>query len=158
MLRIGFLLLCLMGSSLAGFGQKATVKRTPKTATSPLTYKGRVITVTTGGGFTGRSTSYSLQDDGRLYGKRSTDAAYALLGKQSAPNTRRVFWSLEDRCKIKTTQFDNPGNTYKAVSWRKGTETYTVTWGSPKDSVPDSYEKFYSAFMATIPANMRLKK
>lgn len=167
MFRFYFLLLFV--SSLTVNAQTKTVTKTkkivkttktttvPTVATSPKTYTGRVIAVTSGGGFTGRSTSYYLQDDGRLYGKRSTDATYALLAKQTADNTKQVFWSLEDRCLIKTTKFDNPGNTYKAVAWRKGKEQYSVTWGSPKDSVPANYEKFYSSFMATIPASLRLK-
>jgi len=135
-----------------------TVKTTvSKASTSPKTYTGRVIAITSGGGFTGRSSSYYLQDDGRLYGKRSTEVTYALLAKQTLDNTKRVFWSLEDRCQIKKTTFDFPGNTYKAVGWRKGKEQYSVTWGSPTDSVPANYEKFYSSFMATIPASMRLK-
>jgi hypothetical protein len=156
-----YLLLLLTVSSLAAFAQTKPTS-TGKTASaraaaSPKTYTGRVITVTNGGGFTGRSVSYYLQDDGRLYGKRSSDATYAALGKQTKANTKRVFWSLEDRCKIKTTQFDNPGNTYKSVTWQKGKERYNVTWGSPKDSIPANYEQFYKSFMAMIPASLRLK-
>lgn len=161
--RCLWLLLCVV--SLTAIAQtkpakkKRTVKKTAiaKASVSPKDYTGRVITVTSGGGVTGRSTSYFLQDDGRLYGKRSTDGSYTLLAKQTAPSTNRVFWSLEDRCLIKTTQFDNPGNLYKAVSWRKGTEQYKVVWGSPKDSIPANYEKFYSTFMAMIPASLKLK-
>ncbi len=165
MFRLYFVLLLCVGNSLTMVAQTKTTKKVkakPKTtvsaaSTSPKTYVGRIIAVTSGGGFTGRSTSYYLQDDGRLYGKRSSDVTYSLLAKQTADNTKRVFWSLEDRCLIKTTKFDNPGNTYKAVGWRKGKEQYSVTWGSPKDSVPANYEQFYSSFMATIPASMRLK-
>lgn len=156
------LLLCAWG--LTGVAQTKAVKKTKavkttvsKTSTSPKTYAGRVIAVTSGGGFTGRSTSYYWQDDGRLYGKRSNEATYVLLARQTPDNTKRVFWSLEDQCQIKTTKFDFPGNTYKAVAWRKGKEQYSVTWGSPKDSIPANYEKFYSSFMATIPAARRLK-
>ncbi|MCY7357589.1 MAG: FAD-binding oxidoreductase [Rudanella sp.] len=165
-----YVLLILCVCTLTGMAQTKTVKKTKtvktvkttkttvsKASTSPKTYTGRVIAVTSGGGFTGRSSSYYLQDDGRLYGKRSTEATYALLAKQTPDNTKRVFWSLEDRCQIKTTKFDFPGNTYKAVGWRKGKEQYSVTWGSPTDSVPANYEKFYSSFMTTIPASMRLK-
>lgn len=155
-----YLLLLVCLTTLVG---QAQTKKTPvkkpvaKASASPKTYAGRVITVTSGGGFTGRATSYYLQDDGRLYGKRSKEASYKLLGKQTSTNTKRVFWSLEDRCLIKKTKFDNPGNTYKAVSWQKGNEFYKVTWGNPTDSVPATYETFYTSFMAMIPARMRMK-
>ncbi len=162
-----FVLLILCVCSLTGAAQTKVVKKiktvkttkttVSKASTSPKTYTGRIIAVTSGGGFTGRSTSYYLQDDGRLYGKRSNEATYALLAKQTPDNTKRVFGSLEEQCQIKKTTFDFPGNTYKAVGWRKGKENYSVTWGSPRDSVPANYEKFYSSFMATIPAIMRLK-
>ena len=162
-----YVLLLLCAWSLSCAAQTKVVKKTKtvktttttvsKASTSPKAYTGRIIAVTSGGGFTGRSTSYYLQDDGRLYGKRSNEATYALLAKQTPDNTKRVFGSLEDRCLIKKTKFDFPGNTYKAVGWRKGKEQYSVTWGSPTDTVPANYETFYGSFMATIPATMRLK-
>jgi len=132
-----------------------TVRKTSATKT-PATYSGRQIIVGTGGGFTGESTTYYLLENGRLFGKRGQDSGFRFIGQQTAANTKRVFTALENACKIKSTRFDNPGNTYTFVGWKKGRQTYKVTWGAPDTTVPGAYPRFYTSFMAMIPASSRL--
>lgn len=147
------------------FGQAQAIKSTgdvlkarQKTtkALTPATYKGRQVAVGSGGGFAGFSTTYYLLDNGQLFGRRSQDTAFTLIGKQTSTNTKRVFATVEDKCKVKTTRFDNPGNVYKFVQWRKGKQDYKVAWGAPGTTVPVNYPKFYESFMAMIPASARL--
>lgn len=125
-------------------------------AITPATYTGRQIMVGNGGGVTGLSTTYYLLDNGQLFGRRSRDTAFTPLGRQTAVNTKRTFTVAEDKCRILTTQFDNPGNRYKFVGWRKGKRTHKITWGEPGTTPPASYPKFYDSFMATIPKSTRL--
>lgn len=132
------------------------VRKTARPVT-PATYAGRQVMVGSGGGVTGYSTTYYLLENGQLFGKRGRDSTFTALGKQTAANTKRVFTAVENTCKIKTTKFDNPGNTYKFVRWRKGKQAHIVTWGEPGTTVPPSYPKFYTSFMAMIPASSRLK-
>lgn len=124
---------------------------------SPDTYKGRQVMVGSGGGFTGASVTYYLLDSGRLYGRRSRDTTYVFIGRQTAANTKRVFSVIEKKCRIKTTRFDDPGNVYKFVGWRKGRQQFKVTWGGAGKNPPAVYPKFYDSFMAMIPASARLK-
>lgn len=132
------------------------VQKTAK-AVTPATYAGRQILVGSGGGVTGFSTTYYLLDTGQLFAKRSRDTSFTRIGKQTAANTKRAFATVEKTCKIKTTTFDNPGNTYRFVRWRKGKQEYSVTWGEPGTTVPASYPRFYTSFMAMVPASLRLK-
>ncbi len=124
--------------------------QTTKKAATPATYKGRQIIVGSGGGFTGRSISYYLLDDGKLFTKGSTDTGFTLLGVQTRANTSRVFSALETTCQIKTTAFNHPGNVYKFVRWKKGKQEFSVVWGDAQQKPPANYPKFYDSFMAML--------
>ncbi|CCH01035.1 hypothetical protein FAES_3026 [Fibrella aestuarina BUZ 2] len=117
----------------------------------PDTYKGRVIVVGSGGGVVGQETTYSLLDDGRLFSKKTGDKTYTYIGKQTAANTKKVFWSVEDRCAIKKTTYQKPGNLYRFVGWRKGREAYKVTWAPGDKAVPANYEQVYKGFTGMLP-------
>ena len=139
-------------------GDKMPEMRKTATAITPVTYKGRQVVVSSGGGITGASTTYYLFENGKLFGKRSADKTFAFIGQQTAVNTKGVFATVEVNCKIKTTKFDTPGNLYKSVQWRKGKLSYKVTWDAVgKTTVPPNYPRFYDSFMAMIPASLRLK-
>ncbi len=117
----------------------------------PDIYKGRVLTVGSGGGVVGTETAYYLLDDGRLFSKTAKATTYTFMGNQTAENTKRVFWSVEDRCQIKKTAFSKPGNLYRFVQWRKGAENHKVTWSPGDKTLPESYEKVYKGFMGMLP-------
>jgi hypothetical protein len=110
-----------------------------------------VLTVGSGGGFTGKETAYLLLDDGRLYRRTSTQPTYALIGRQTAATTKRVFTSVEDRCAIRRTAYDKPGNMYRFVRWKKGAEQYKVAWAPNDGNVPAGYNQVYSSFMGMLP-------
>ena len=172
MLRLVLILLCLLlmpclpaahaQPPRASSGNRAVVakKTTPALvdrSDRPDSYAGRQLMVGSGGGFTGFSTTYYLLDDGRLFSRRSQDTTYRFLGKQTVANTKRAFAAVEITGRIKKVRFDNPGNTYKFVRWKKGKQQYNVTWGAPGITVPATYRKFYDSFMNMISASARLK-
>jgi hypothetical protein len=117
----------------------------------PDRYKGRIVTVGSGGGVAGRETTYTLLDDGRLFSRRTPDKAYTFVGTQTTANTKRVFWSVEDRCAIKKTKYSKPGNLYRFVGWRKGNETYRVTWAPGDKAISENFEKVYNGFIGMLP-------
>ncbi|MEZ0607117.1 FAD-binding oxidoreductase [Fibrella sp. WM1] len=117
----------------------------------PDTYKGRVILVGSGGGVVGKETTYSLLDDGRLFSKKTGEKTHTYIGKQTAANTKKVFWSVEDRCAIKKTKYQKPGNLYRFVGWRKGREAYKVSWAPGDKTVPANYEQVYKGFIGMLP-------
>ncbi|GAB3335054.1 hypothetical protein GCM10027299_43750 [Larkinella ripae] len=118
----------------------------------PFSYKNRQLIVGEGGGFTGESRAYYLLENGYLYAKSDTDSLYTRLGRKSAATTRRLFNELETGCRIKTTRFDQPGNRYQFVTWKKNRQEHTVTWGNERQPPPARFTKFYKQFMAQIPA------
>ncbi len=121
----------------------------------PDSYTGRQLLVGSGGGFTGASTTYCLLDNGQLFSRQSRDTTYRFLGHQTRANTRRAFATVETKCRIKKTRFDKPGNIYKFVRWKRGKQQYGVTWGAVGARVPATYPRFYTSFMALIPATAR---
>ncbi|GAB4008692.1 hypothetical protein GCM10028808_15430 [Spirosoma migulaei] len=149
----------LVAQGIRAAGDKMPNVRKTATTSTPVTYKLRQIVVGSGGGFTSASATYYLLENGKLYGRRNRDTVYTFIGQQTAANTKRVFTSVEVNCKIKTTKFDNPGNIYKFVQWRKGKLNYKVAWGAVNKTktVPANYPKVYDSFMAMIPASLRLK-
>lgn len=134
----------------------ATVRKTVPVST-PATYQGRQIMVGNGGGFTGFTTTYYLLQNGKLFGRRSRDTTFTFIRQRSTATTKRMFSRVENTCKIKKTKFNNPGNRYKFVRWRKGKLEYAVTWGDVGKTVPASYSTFYDSFMSMIPTASRLK-
>ncbi|WP_080054111.1 FAD-binding oxidoreductase [Spirosoma aerolatum] len=149
-------------SDTYGQGIRAAADQMPQvrktaSASTPTNYKGRQIIVGSGGGVTGASSAYYLLENGKLYGRRTRDTTFTFIGQQTAANTKRVFTIAEVNCKIKATKFDQPGNLYKFVQWRKGKVSHKVTWGAVDKKVPENYPKFYDSFMAMIPASLRLK-
>jgi len=124
---------------------------------TPASYTGRQLMVGSGGGFTGFSTTYYLLDNGQLFGRHSRDTTYRFISKQTTANTKRAFATVETTCRIKKVRFDKPGNTYKFVRWKRGKQQYNVTWGATGTTVPAAFPKFYTSFMAMIPAAARLK-
>lgn len=136
---------------------KKTYSAVPRSSDRPATYSGRQLMVGSGGGFTGFSTTYCLLDNGQLFGRQGLDTAYRYLGKQTPANTKWAFATVETTGRIKRVQFDNPGNTYKFVRWKKGRQQYGITWGAPGTTVPTAYPKFYTSFMKKFLAASRLK-
>lgn len=120
-------------------------------STYPATYKNRQIIVGKGGGFTGASKAYYLLENGYFYSKSDTDSLFTRLGKKSAATTRRLFKELETGCRIKTARFDQPGNQYQFVSWKKNRQEYIVTWGDSQQPPPARFLAFYKSFMALVP-------
>ncbi|WP_240625412.1 FAD-binding oxidoreductase [Spirosoma pollinicola] len=154
-LSLPFLL--INGQGIRATGDKMPVVSQTATTGTPTTYTGRQVMVGSGGGFTGFSTTYCLLDNGKLFGRRSRDTTFTFIGRQTTANTKRVFSIAEETCKIKTARFDNPGNTYTFIRWKKGRKENKVSWGAAGVTVPASYKKFYNSFMAMIPVVSRMK-
>ncbi|MFD1143418.1 FAD-binding oxidoreductase [Larkinella insperata] len=146
------LLLSFFLLGIAGVAEAQTVASGSR---YPLSYRKRQIMVGKGGGFTGASTVYYLLENGYLYRKTEADSLFTRLGKQPATTTRRLFNELEANCRIKTVQFDQPGNTYRFVGWKKGQQEYRVTWGATGQTVPPAFSKFYNSFMKLVPVSKR---
>ncbi|MBO0948980.1 FAD-binding oxidoreductase [Fibrella forsythiae] len=133
----------------------ATTQKKTTSREIPDTYKGRILTVGSGGGVVGKEKAYLLLDDGRLFSRQSGQKTYTFVGQQTADNTKKVFWSVEDRCAIRKTAYNKPGNIYRFVNWKKGAVQHKVAWAPGDKQLPPNYEQVYSGFMGMIPAAYR---
>jgi hypothetical protein len=130
--------------------------KTPLRTNDPTGYRGRQVVVGRGGGIAGGWTAWYLLDNGDLFTRQSRDSTFRKLGRQTPANTKRVFATLDNTCRIKTTRFNEPGNTYQFVELterygRRRAATHRVTWGAIGQPPPASYPRFYQSFMAMIP-------
>lgn len=117
----------------------------------PDRYQGRQIAVGSGGGFTGMTTTYYLLDNGKLFSKSNRDATYKGLGGLRATRRKQLFSGILDTCQIRTTDYSQPGNVSRFVTFQHGDETHRVTWAVGDTAVPASYPKFYQSFMGVLP-------
>ncbi|WP_026260523.1 hypothetical protein [Spirosoma luteum] len=125
-------------------------------AATPAHYTGNQLMLGSGGGVTGFATTYYLLANGKLFSRSSRDTVFTFIGRQTRANTKRVFEMAEQDCAIKTTNFNHPGNTYKFAQWKKGEESYRVTWGDISETVPASYPRLYTSFMTMLPISETL--
>lgn len=130
----------------------STVQKKVASREIPDSYKGRILTVGSGGGVVGKEKAYLLLDDGRLFSRQAGQKTYTFIGKQTVDNTKKVFWSVEDRCAIQKTNYNKPGNIYRFVSWKKGAVQHKVAWVPGDKALPANYEQVYTGFMGMIPA------
>ncbi|WP_266366668.1 hypothetical protein [Tellurirhabdus rosea] len=119
-------------------------------SSNPDSYRGRQLVVGSGGGITGLTDTYYLFENGNLYARSEGDSAFTRLRKQPAAIVRRLFKMVEDDCRIRSARFDNPGNVYRFVRWKRAKEEHTVTWGDPRQPAPASYTKLYRSFMTMV--------
>ncbi len=129
-----------------------SAKTKPATVVTPADYQRKQITVGRGGGIAGEETTYYLLENGNLFARRGFDSTYTRLRWQTPETTKRMFSAVETTCKIKTTPFDQPGNTYQFVGWQRGKTRHRVTWGAVGKTPPAAYPDFYKSFMKMIPA------
>ena len=106
-----------------------------------------------GGGIAGIETTYYLLENGNLFARSGFDSTYTRLRWQTPTTTKQLFSAVENTCKIKTTIFDQPGNTYQFVGWQKRKTRHRVTWGAVDKTPPAAYPDFYKSFMSMLPAS-----
>ena len=119
----------------------------------PATYQGRRLSVGSGGGFSGAVTTYFLLDNGRLFQQIDPDTTAKFVRQLTRKTTTRLFSTLETRCRIRTTRFSHPGNTYQFIGWQRGASKNTVTWGADGHTPPAGYDAFYQRFLTFIPTS-----
>ena len=128
-----------------------SAKTKPEVVITPTDYQRRQIMVGRGGGISGQETTYYLLENGNLFSRNGFDSTYTRLRWQTPATTKRLFSTVENTCKIKTTSFDQPGNMYQFVGWQKGKTRNRVTWGAADKTPPAAYPNFYKSFMSMLP-------
>ncbi len=95
-----------------------------------------------GGGFTGKETSYALLENGQIFRFRTLDNSTAEEAATKAKTAAGLF-STAETIGLADVALDKPGNMYYFLELRReGTDAHRVTWGDaspPNQEVQDFY-------------------
>ena len=128
-----------------------TMEESKKNLTASLSfverYEGQQLIVGSGGGFSGAWREYRLLENGQLYTKTSRETDFTLAKTIDNQTFESLF---KDARNIKWKAFDEPGNVYYYISWKKGNVETQVKWGYPDAKPTAAVQKLYDVFMAKI--------
>lgn len=116
--------------------------------TSPLNYKGKMIVVGNGGGFTGAVSSYYLLDNGAVYRTGRTDTSFIEVGKMEINEIANVFQNYTS-LKIDAMELNEPGNRYYFIEKQEGDQKHKVQWGY-KELSDKSLATYHAVLMSKI--------
>ena len=110
-------------------------------------YKADFISFGYGGGFAGQETTYKLMGSGTLLSKTAIRGDFSELKTIGSREVKEVFKAVS---KVNWTEvrLNNPGNTYRFLSYENGGQTYKLTWGDGKADVPEQVEFLYNKLSA----------
>lgn len=111
--------------------------------------KAQVITVGSGGGFTGVWQEYSLKPTGEILRHTSKPDTNVLVMTLSKSDTKKIFKEIVS-LDLSKKQLDEPGNMSYFLSFAEGDKfSYRVVWGG-KTPPADSVKQFYKSFMEVV--------
>jgi len=95
---------------------------------TPYEFEGAVLTVGTGGGFTGQVRSFTLLENGQLFTGIHSDQVdgFKLLPRRE---TRQIFNNYK-LLKLDTLNIDKPGNMYHYIVYKQGDQEKKIQWGA----------------------------
>ena len=93
-----------------------------------MNYKGRVLCIGSGGGFTGVSTSYFLLENGDLFRNGLSDTSYIKVGKLPKRITNQQFKGF-DAMGFNNLDMNDPGNRYYYLEMSDKHRKHKIQWG-----------------------------
>jgi hypothetical protein len=91
-------------------------------------YSGAKLVVSSGGGVTGAWREYCVLENGQVYARNHLATDFVAHKKLSKAETELIFKEIEAQ---KWQPLNQPGNVYKSISWKKGTQEIMIKWGYP---------------------------
>lgn len=123
--------------------------------TSPQEFKGKVLNIGSGGGFTGKSIQYSILENGQLY-EVLNDSSYLNLGEMDAVAVQQIFLNYSN-FKFNELKINDPGNRYYFIIDNFGSEKHKLTWGR-NELQSSTLEVFYNNAMGMITKHLKKNK
>ncbi len=100
------------------------------------------ITFGSGGGFTGKVTSYELNTNGQLTEKENPNGLSKKLSKES---TSQLFALAQG---LKTYSFNKPDNLYSFIEIRAKKNTNRIVWGFGSTQVSEQTTQLFNKLVA----------
>ena len=101
-----------------------------------------------GGGFTGKTKTYVLLENGHLYQHFSTDTTYTHLTSVGKETVETLFKNSK---KITSIDYDSPGNMYSFITIIDNAKEHKINFGNATGIVPTEVDAFYRQLIALLP-------
>ncbi len=119
---------------------------------SPVTnfqdYNGNLLTIGSGGGFTGIYNEYSLLKSGEVYKWNSAGKERTYVGKFEKKLAEQFFYNYKT-LNFEQKRINSPGNMNYYIKFDNRTNEYKLLW-SDKSKIDPNVLAFYKTFMQKI--------
>ncbi len=112
----------------------------------PLAHKGRSVILGHGGGFAGDEEEYRLLDNGQLYHRALLNEPFKLTKAKTKKRAEKWITTFDSLSTLHSS-FNNPGNTYKFVVFKKDTIENRVVWSKMNEQPDEKITTFYQQFL-----------
>ena len=102
-----------------------------------------------GGGFTGKVTTFTLLENGQLFEHSSLTQTTAELPATKAKTAKGMF-SAATNLDLANIKIDSPGNMYYFVETKDGEATNRIVWGDDKMPVEQKVKDFYTVLQQLV--------
>jgi hypothetical protein len=134
-----FLILGLTAASLLVFLWSCKSK---KVAVDPLTQVG--VIWGSGGGFTGKTTTFKLLETGEIYKTEGTQGATLMPMKPIKAKVAKAMFSAVRELNLAEVSQNTPGNMYNFVELNIDGKPHRITWGDAENAIPQKVKDFYT--------------
>jgi hypothetical protein len=111
----------------------------------PLLYSGNSVILGHGGGFAGTEEEYRLLENGQLYHRGLLNEPFKLIKSKTKKRSGKWIAEFDSLAQIHTS-FNEPGNTYRFVVFKKDTMENRVVWAPLNRDIDDKITQFYERF------------
>lgn len=103
-----------------------------------------------GGGFTGKETSFALLENGQVFQFKTLDGSTTERASIKAKTARGLFSTAKDLA-LRDVRHEHPGNMYFFLELRDGAGTHRITW-SDAMPVEQKAKDFYMVLQQLLQA------
>jgi hypothetical protein len=108
------------------------------------------ITLGSGGGFTGNTTTYKVTPKGEVFkGTGIGDVQFSLCGKIKKSKAKQMMTQVADQVSA-TTSFNHPGNLFYFISYTEDNNVRTIKWGDAEHPIQADVKKLYDEVLASV--------
>ncbi len=111
-------------------------------------YKGKIITIGFGGGFTGEYKEYSLLENGDMFLYNTTSKKRTYLGKVEKNVAEQMFENSK-MLNLPKYRLNKPGNMNKYIKFRINQVENKILWSKSED-INSDLNTFYKVFLNNV--------
>lgn len=130
--------------------EQAMENKGPKPLGTSASSGRATITIASGGGFTGATTSFQIRPDGKVIKTNSLKPDATKIVKTLSSNELNEVYNQLDQLELQKVKFSHPGNMTYSIKVESDAYRNNVRWGSADHQVPANIQQYYDAVMKII--------